>query len=61
MRVKYLKDAEPYQAGDVVDVADDRVDNLIENGTVEQVPADTELSVQSTQNQNQNPGSENKE
>lgn len=61
MRVKYLKDAEPYQTGDVVDVADDRVDNLIQSGTVEQVPADTELFVKSAQNQNQNSESENKE
>lgn len=61
MRVKYLKDAEPYEAGDVVDIADDRVENLIESGTVEQVPAETELFVKSAQNQNQNTGSENKE
>jgi hypothetical protein len=50
MRVKYLKDAEPYQKGDVVEVPDDRADNLIENGTVEQVSSDTEVRVQATEN-----------
>lgn len=50
MRIKYLKDAEPYQKGDVVEVPDDRADNLIENGTVEQVSSDTDLRVQATEN-----------
>lgn len=53
MRVKFLKDSEPYFEGDVVDLADDRVQYLIDNGTVEEVDRNTALyarGVAETQN-----------
>lgn len=47
MRVQYLKEAEPYQVGDVVEVADDRVEYLLSEGIVKKVDGETPLTTKS--------------
>ncbi len=48
MRVQFLKDNEPYQKGDVVDIADDRVDYLLDQDIAKKVDSDTPLFVKAT-------------
>lgn len=43
MRIQYLKDSEPYFEGDVVDVANEVGDSLIEKGVAKEVDPRTEL------------------
>lgn len=46
MRVEFLKNTEPYQAGDVIDVGDDRGDDLIRQGLAKRVENTTAVKVQ---------------
>lgn len=45
MKVKFLKDTEPYATGDVVDFPEDRAEDLIRQGLVKEAGENAEVKI----------------
>ena len=49
MKVKFLVDTEPYAKDDVIDLAEDRAQDLLNQNLVVMVAEDTEIKIQASE------------